>query len=233
MGLPPAGADTTDRFRDLSIVIPALNAAPCLNATLATLDVGAEVIVVDGGSSDRTVSITRAAGARVLLAPRGRGSQIGAGVAAARNHWLLLLHADTKLQPGWRDAVAEHMAGGSGRAGYFRFVLNSSDRRARRLERVVTWRSRVLGLPYGDQGLLIHRDLLRELGGIAPIPLMEDVDLIRRIGRNRLVALPADALTSAVRWERDGYLRRSARNLLCLSLWFAGVPPRLLLHLYR
>ena len=198
MGLPPAGADTTDRFDDLSIVIPALNAAACLSSTLATLDVGAEVIVVDGGGSDLTVSIASAAGARVLIAPRGRGYQIGAGVAAARNHWLLLLHADTRLQPGWRSAVAVHTAGGSGRAGYFRFVLDSSDRRARRLERVVAWRSRILGLPYGDQGLLIHRELLRELGGIAPLPLMEDVDLVRRVGRDRLVALRADALTSAV-----------------------------------
>jgi hypothetical protein len=91
----------------------------------------------------------------------------------------------------------------------------------------------VLGLPYGDQGLLIHRDLLRAVGGLKPLPLMEDVDLARRIGRARLMPLGADAVTSAVRWERDGYLRRSARNLVCLSLWFAGVPPRLILRLYR
>jgi hypothetical protein len=90
----------------------------------------------------------------------------------------------------------------------------------------------VLGLPYGDQGLLIHRDLLRAVGGVRPLPLMEDVDLVRRLGRARLRALPADAVTAAERWERDGYLWRSARNLLCLSLWFAGVPPRLIQRLY-
>ena len=224
---------TPDQFADLTIVIPTLNADARLHSTLAIVQSAAAIIVVDGGSSDRTVLIATTFGARVLTAPRGRGNQIGTGIAVADTGWLLLLHADTRLQPGWRDAVAVHTTGGSGRAGYFRFVLDSSDRRARRLERMVAWRSRVLGLPYGDQGLLIHRDLLRAVGGIAPIPLMEDVDLVRRIGRNRLAALPADALTSAVRWERDGYLRRSARNLLCLSLWFAGVPPRLLLRLYR
>jgi hypothetical protein len=87
-------------------------------------------------------------------------------------------------------------------------------------------------MPYGDQGLLIQRDLLAQVGGMRPIPLMEDVDLVRRLGRRRLVALDADAVTSAARWERDGYLRRSARNLCCLALWFAGVPPRWIVRLY-
>jgi hypothetical protein len=101
------------------------------------------------------------------------------------------------------------------------------------LERAVAWRCRVLGLPYGDQGLLIHRDLLRSVGGMRPLPLMEDVDLIRRLGRSRLVPLAADAVTSARKWETQGYLRRSVRNLLCLSLWFAGVPPRLISRIYE
>jgi hypothetical protein len=87
-------------------------------------------------------------------------------------------------------------------------------------------------MPYGDQGLLIHRDLLRAVGGMRPLPLMEDIDLVRRLGRARLRPLPADAVTAAWKWETQGYLRRSARNLLCLSLWFAGVPPRLIQRLY-
>jgi hypothetical protein len=150
----------------------------------------------------------------------------------ASHNWLLLLHADTRLAPEWRAVVTAHMEAGPGRAGYFRFRLDSRDPRARRLERIVAWRSRLFGMPYGDQGLLIHRELLRSVGGMAKLALMEDVDLVRRIGRRRLVALDADAVTSAARWERDGYFRRSARNLLCLSLWFAGVPPRLIVRLY-
>jgi rSAM/selenodomain-associated transferase 2 len=215
---------------ELSVVIPALNAASRLSGTLASVGQGPEIIVIDGGSSDRTREV--ASGARVIAAPRGRGSQISAGIEAAAQPWLLLLHADTQLAADWRGVAAAHMAAGPGKAAYFRFRLDTADKRARRLERMVAWRSHVLGLPYGDQGLLIHRDLLRVAGGMAPLPLMEDVDLVRRIGRRRLVALNADAVTSAERWERDGYLRRSARNLMCLSLWFAGVPPRVILRLY-
>jgi hypothetical protein len=89
-----------------------------------------------------------------------------------------------------------------------------------------------LALPYGDQGLLIHPDLLGAVGGIRPLPLMEDVDLIRRLGRARLVALPVAAVTSAARWRAQGYLRRSARNLGCLALWFLGAPPRIIARVY-
>ena len=90
----------------------------------------------------------------------------------------------------------------------------------------------MFGLPYGDQGLLIHRDLLRAAGGMKAIPLMEDVDLVRRLGRARLVPLAADAITSASKWEQQGYFRRSARNLLCLSLWFAGMSPGKIQRIY-
>jgi len=95
----------------------------------------------------------------------------------------------------------------------------------------VAWRTKALGLPYGDQGLLIPRDLYRSLGGYAPIPLMEDVDLARRLGRRRIDLLDADALTSAERYRRSGYLARSSRNLALLALYFAGVPPEPLARL--
>jgi hypothetical protein len=130
-----------------------------------------------------------------------------------------------------RDFLAGEGPAG-GRAGYFRFALDDPSPVARRLERMVAWRCRALALPYGDQGLLIPRALYRAVGGFRPIPIMEDVDLVRRLGRRRLVALPAEALTSAERWRRDGWTWRSARNLVCLALWFLGVPPRLIRRLY-
>jgi rSAM/selenodomain-associated transferase 2 len=216
----------------LSIVIPTLNAARTLPGTLHALGPVNEIVVADAGSTDSTASVAARYGARVLQAPLGRGSQIAAGIAAATQDWLLILHADTRLQSGWRTAAAEHMLTHSAQAAYFRFALDSDDPHARRLERMVAWRCRVLALPYGDQGLLIHRDLLSRAGGMRPLPLMEDVDLIRRLGRGKLRTLNATALTSAEKWRRDGWYRRSARNLCCLMLWFAGVPPRMIARIY-
>jgi rSAM/selenodomain-associated transferase 2 len=217
----------------LSVIIPTLNAAATLPATLAALGEGADdIVVVDGGSEDATVALATAGGARVIAAGRGRGVQLAAGIASARRDWLLLLHADTRLDPGWAEVAREFMAEGADKAGYFRFALDSAAPQARRLERLVAWRSRALGLPYGDQGLLLRRDLLDAVGGVRALPLMEDVDLVRRVGRARLVALVPAATTSAMRWEREGWTRRSARNLCCLALYFAGVPPAWIALLY-
>jgi rSAM/selenodomain-associated transferase 2 len=216
----------------LSVLIPALNASRSLRQTLASVTAADEVVVVDGGSTDETAELAASLGALVVQAQRGRGSQLAAGVEAARGEWLLLLHADTRLAQGWQTEIGAHMAASPGRAGYCRFKLDSDDKRARRLERLVAWRCRVLALPYGDQGLLIHRDLLRKIGGMRPLPLMEDVDLVRRLGRRRLVALDVAAITSAEKWQRQGWYRCSLRNLLCLALYFAGIPPRLIARLH-
>jgi rSAM/selenodomain-associated transferase 2 len=222
---------------ELSVVLPVLNAARHLPACLEALREGAspelriEVILADGGSTDGTPALGVGLGARVVRAPRGRGSQTAAGIATSRGAWLLVLHADTRLGPGWGAAAAGFMADPR-RAAHFRFALDDDSPQARRLERAVAWRCRALGLPYGDQGLLIPRALLQELGGYPLLPLMEDVALVRRLGGARLVALDVPAVTSAERWRREGWRRRSARNLLCLGLWFAGVPPRIIARVY-
>ncbi len=217
----------------LSVIVPALDAARTLPATLAAVG-GAEIIVADGGSRDATPSIAAAAGARVVSTPRGRGLQLAAGADAAHGAWLLFLHADTVLGAGWRAEVEAFAAdpANRARAAAFRFAVDDAAPQARRLERMVAWRGRVWGLPYGDQGLLIHREFYRAVGGFRPLPLMEDVDLVRRIGRARLTILTTPAVTSAVRWRREGWLGRSLRNLTCLALYFAGVPPRLLVRVY-
>jgi len=216
-------------------VIPTLNAAATLPGTLDSLAAGgAEILVADGGSTDGTAAVAAARGARTILAPRGRGAQLAAGIAEARGDWLLLLHADTRLAAGWQGIVAGFIAepANAARAGYFRLRLDDAAPQARRIERLVAWRCRALALPYGDQGLLLPRALLDGVGGVRPLPLMEDVDLVRRIGRARLAALPADAVTSAARYRRDGWWRRPIRNMLLLLLYFAGVPPRILARLY-
>jgi len=221
----------------ISVVIPVLDAADELPRALAALagsELVGEIVVSDGGSRDGTVAIANAAGARVVAGPRGRGPQLITGAAAAKGKWLLFLHADCRLAAGWEEAAAAFIArpGASGRAGYFALALDDLDRAARRLERLVAWRCRTLALPYGDQGLLIARSLYDAVGGFAPMPLMEDVDLVRRLGHRRLAPIAAQSIASARRYRRDGYVRRSLRNLLCLTLYFAGIPPMRIARLY-
>ncbi len=152
----------------------------------------------------------------------------------AAGAWLLFLHADCRPASGWPEAVAAFLGTPSaqGRAGYFDFALDDTASAARRLERIVAWRCRVLALPYGDQGLLISRSLYDAVGGFAPLPLMEDVDLARRLGRRRLARIGVCCVASARRYRRDGYWRRPLRNLFCLSLYFAGMPPERIARLY-
>jgi rSAM/selenodomain-associated transferase 2 len=219
----------------ISAVIPTFNAAVELSALLAILaepGLVTEIVVADGGSADRTRKIARAAGARVVDAARGRGTQLAAGAAAAAGEWLWFIHADCRPQPGWADAVGGFAAGPGDKAGYFALALDDAAPAARRVERLAAWRCRVLALPYGDQGLLIHRRLYDAAGGFAAIPLMEDVDLARRLGRERLAPLGATMLASAKRYRRDGYWRRPLRNLCCLALYFAGVTPARIARIY-
>ncbi len=221
----------------LAVVIPALNAAATLPATLAALvsadAIEREMVVVDGGSDDGTPALAETLGARVIAASKGRGGQLAAGAAATEAPWLLFLHADTRLQAGWSGDVLAFAGDAANRdkAAVFRFALDDRADGARRLERLVAWRTRVLGLPYGDQGLLISRALYDDIGGFRALPLMEDVDIVRRLGRTRLLTLPSAAVTSAKRYQ-GSYFWRSARNVTCLCLYFVGVPPRWLVRLY-
>ena len=231
----------------LSIIIPTLDAEARLPATLASLVPGVlaglvkELIIVDGGSRDGTAEIAEAAGAHLMTAPRGRGAQLRAGGKEARGEWLLFLHADTMLEEGWEREVAAFIErSGNGQrapaAAAFRFRLDDVGARPRLLEALVALRCLLFRLPYGDQGLLIPRTLYQEIGGYRDLALMEDVDLVRRIvrriGRQRLVILESRAITSAERFRRSGYLFRSARNLVCLALYYLRIPPRYLAKLY-
>jgi rSAM/selenodomain-associated transferase 2 len=227
----------------ISVVIPTLDAAARLPATLSALvpavveGVVREVIVADGGSSDATAEIADLAGATVLRCATGRGIQLMQGARAARADWLLFLHADTVLATDWQreaSAFITRMEAGDRplSAACFRFALDDFGLRPRMLEALVRLRCTALGLPYGDQALLIPRVLYERVGGYRPLPLMEDVDLVRRLGRRRLTVLRSTAVTSAERYKRDGYFRRAARNLICLSLYFLRVPPRMLARLY-
>ncbi len=227
----------------LSVIIPTFNAEARLVHTLASLvpavvdGLVQEAIIVDGGSTDATLAIVEAAGARFMRAERGRGSQLITGASVARGDWFLFLHADTVLEPGWEDEVRSFTERvDTGRrpqaAAAFRFALDDDGLMPRMLERLVGLRCFVLALPFGDQGLLISRSLYGKLGGFRPLPLMEDVDLLRRLPRRGRLMLQSRAVTSAQKYRSQGYLARMLRNAACVALYYLRVPTRVLARLY-
>jgi rSAM/selenodomain-associated transferase 2 len=227
----------------ISVVIPTLNAEQHLGRTLAALvpavvdGLVKEVVLADGGSTDGTLRIADHAGVEVVTSSPGRGAQMKAGADQARHRYLLFLHADTVLEPSWITDAYDHLQRiDDGRrkdsAAAFRFVLDDEGIAPRVVEWGVAARGRLFGLPYGDQGLLISRSLYKQVGGFSNQPLMEDVDIVRKIGRSRIVHLPAKATTSADRYRRDGYAQRTIKNFFCLALYFAGLPPTRIARVY-
>ena len=227
----------------ISVIIPTLNAEAGLTATLSALVPGSvrglvrEVIISDGGSGDATADIADAAGAQFVQGPKGRGVQLSAGAERARSNWLLFLHGDTVLEPGWEREVAtfiERVDTGArpAAAAAFSFALDDFGARPRMLEALVALRCTLFRFPYGDQGLLIPKRLYNSVGGYRSLPLMEDVDLVRRLGRKRLVMMRTKAVTSAVRYKREGYFARVARNVACVSLFYMRVSPETITRLY-
>ncbi|WP_102107850.1 TIGR04283 family arsenosugar biosynthesis glycosyltransferase [Oceaniglobus roseus] len=221
----------------LTLVIPTLNAAdtlaPCAEALMPGLHAGliARLVVSDGGSQDGTPRLAEALGAEIVTGPPGRGGQLARGVAAAATDWLLLLHADTRLSEGWVEAVEAHVAGHPDRAGHFRLAFRAEGMAPKLVAGWANLRSGAFGLPYGDQGLLIRRDLLESVGGVPDLPLMEDVALARAL-KGRLRQLPATATTSAARYEAEGWMRRGAGNLWTLARYRAGADPAALAEDY-
>ncbi|MEM9851639.1 MAG: TIGR04283 family arsenosugar biosynthesis glycosyltransferase [Pseudomonadota bacterium] len=222
----------------VSIVIPTLDCAGGLGPTLGSAFEGMraglvrEVIFADGGSSDGTAQVADETGAQMVRAPRGRGSQLAAGVARARGDWVLVLHADTRLSHGWIEAVESHISACHHDAGWFQLAFDSPGTAARTVAAWANLRSRVFGLPYGDQGMLLPRSLYQTVGGYEPIPLMEDVALARALS-GRLRPLAATAITSATKYHRDGWVRRGAGNLRLLTLYLMGRRPEDLARQYR
>ena len=223
----------------LSIVIPTLNAMEVIGPTLGSIAPGLqaglikELVISDGGSSDAVAEVAEELGAALVAGPAGRGGQLRRGAEAASGDWLLFLHADTRLPAGWIEAVGRHIETQPQKAAVFRLRYDEPGLGPSVVAGWGNLRTRLFAQPYGDQGLLISRRLYDAVGGFPDQPLMEDVEIVRKIGRARLTLLDLAVETSFTRYAKDGWIRRGLKNWTCLALYYWGVPAEKIAERYR
>lgn len=209
------------------MIIPTLNEAENISGAIASAGKGAEIIVADGQSSDETRRIAMRLGATVIKAMPGRGAQMDEAALMATGGILVFLHADTRLPEGWLEAVTgalkdERVAGGA-----FRLSIDCAGAGFRIIEALVTVRSTLFKLIYGDQIIFARKKAFLKAGGFGKLPLMEDVYCVKRLrGQGRFILLNSRAKTSARRWKAKGILKNSLGNWLMLTLFAAGVSPQ-------
>jgi rSAM/selenodomain-associated transferase 2 len=247
----PAESAARPESLRLGVVVPTLNEGQRLGALLERLltapeggrdrpggrghlDAADEVVVADGGSSDRTREVAREHGARVVRTAAGRGTQLAAGARELRAPLLLFLHADCTPEPGALAALRAELARTGARAAAMSQRIGARGPFYRMVEAVADLRVRALGLVYGDSGLCVERALYEEVGGFRSLPIFEDVDLSRRIARRARPRLIRSARlrVSARRWRSEGALRGTLRNWMLQAAWLAGVSPERLLRFY-
>jgi rSAM/selenodomain-associated transferase 2 len=221
----------------LSIVVPALDEATGIEATLRALQPlrarGAQLLVVDGGSRDGTPALAAPWADRVLESDRGRALQMNAGAAAARGRVLLFLHADTRL-PEWADAAIAHALAGGARWGRFDVRIAGRHPMLRVVAAAMNLRSRLSGIATGDQALFVERALFEQLGGFPPQPLMEDIELSRRLrAQGRPACLRERVVTSGRRWESRGVWRTIVLMWRLRWRYWRGESPQSLARAYR
>ncbi|RMF93594.1 MAG: glycosyltransferase [Nitrospinota bacterium] len=230
----------------LSIIIPTLNEETSLETTLKTLShsPAAEVIVVDGGSTDQTLAIARQRGSRVLSAPRGRASQMNAGARAAHGDVLLFLHADTLLPPHFHREIEQALSHPQVIGGRFDVRFDPIDPHTLKewvqegllhlVAFLMNLRSRWTHIATGDQAIFIRRRCFFQLGGYPELPLFEDIELSKRMKRaGEIACLRSKVTTSARRWRKQGVVRTILLMWCLRLLYFLGLSPHLLWKVYR
>ena len=243
---PLTDTDTGDTVREwmpdwakaqpyLSIIIPALNEEAHIEETILNVrNPDAEIIVVDGGSADRTAERAECAGALVITGPRGRAFQQNRGAAEARGSVLLFLHADTLLPKDYVAQVFETLMDRRVALGAFGFKTNLDRPLMRGIELTTRFRSKTLSLPYGDQALFVRKPVFLAVGGFPEIPIAEDLFFVRLVSKQGRIAIaPAYAITSGRRWKEVGLLRTILINQFILVGFALGISPETLAALYH
>lgn len=215
----------------IGVVIPTLNEAeflPALLGDLRRVAIPLDIVIADGGSTDGTLAAASAAGVRTMVAPRGRAGQMNAGARAAIGRWLLFLHADSRLPPqARRELLTAVVDDPELQAAVFAFAIDLPPGWKRFIEVGQALRQKMYGLSYGDQGLLVRRELFEAVGGYPDVPLLEDVVTLRALGRRaRVRTLPAVIVTSGRRYQRDGVVRTWLRHSAIIFLYSLGVTPQ-------
>jgi rSAM/selenodomain-associated transferase 2/rSAM/selenodomain-associated transferase 1 len=219
----------------ISIIIPAINEADNIANTIESIGPGdkKEVIVVDGGSNDDTVSISKSLGARVITSAPPRARQMNRGAAQATGDVLVFLHADTRLPEKFEDFIFNSFKQPKMVAGAFELRMDSPMPGLRLIERLANWRSRFLKMPYGDQAIFISSRVFHQIGGFPVIPIMEDFELVRRLQKQgKIVTLPVPVFTSPRRWQNFGILKTTLINQLVIAAYVMGIAPEVIARRY-
>ena len=211
----------------ISIIIPTINEAnnlPLLLSDLSTMHKEGEIIIVDCGSKDKTIDIANIYGAKVFISKeRNRGLQLDIGAKNSKGEWLIFLHADTRLTHDWFKKINSFLKGNKDSIYYFKFKINNKKIIYRILEILVNFRSKFFKQPYGDQGLIIHRTTYFKNNGFRKIPLMEDVDFLRRLNKKKdLKQLNLPIFISSRKWERTNIFLQAIKNWQFRRKWLKG-----------
>ena len=211
----------------ISIIIPTINEAnnlPLLLSDLSSIQKEGEIIIVDSGSEDKTIDIANIYGAKVFISKeRNRGLQLDIGAKNSKGDWLIFLHADTRLTHDWFIKTNSFLKGNKNNIYYFEFKINHKKIIYRILEILVNFRSKYLKQPYGDQGLIIHRTTYFKNYGFRKIPLMEDVDFLRRLNNKKdLKQLNSSIFISSRKWERTNIFLQAIKNWNFRRRWLKG-----------
>ncbi len=211
----------------ISIIIPTINEAnnlPLLLSDLSNIQKEGEIIIVDCGSEDKTIDIANVYGAKIFIAKeRNRGLQLDIGAKNSKGEWLIFLHADTRLTHDWFKKIKSFLNGNKNIIYYFEFKINNKKIIYRVLEILVNFRSKFFKQPYGDQGLIIHRTTYFKNNGFRKIPLMEDVDFLRRLNKKKdLKQLNLPIFISSRKWERTNIFLQAIKNWHFRRRWLKG-----------